>query len=35
MEHDIASWLADIKQAIDEMNEFLPDKKFSSNFKMI
>jgi uncharacterized protein with HEPN domain len=27
MELEIASWLADIKQAIDEINEFLPDKK--------
>ncbi len=27
MEHEIASWLADIKQAINEINEFLPDKK--------
>ncbi len=27
MEREIASWLADIKQAITEINEFLPEKK--------
>ncbi len=33
MEHEIASWLADIKQAINEINEFLPDKKDFLEFK--
>jgi hypothetical protein len=27
MEIEIASWLSDIKQAINEINEFLPDRK--------
>lgn len=27
MQHEIASWLSDIKQAIQEINTFLPDKK--------
>jgi len=27
MEDEIKTWLSDIKQAIDEINDFLPDKK--------
>ena len=27
MENEIKAWLADIKQAITEINSFLPDKK--------
>lgn len=27
MEYEINTWLADIKQAIIEINQFLPDKK--------
>ena len=27
MENEIKTWLADIKQAINEINDFLPDKK--------
>lgn len=33
MEKEIKVWLADIKQAIDEINDFLPDKKDFFNFK--
>lgn len=33
MEHEIASRLADIKQAIQEINSFLPDKKDFFEFK--
>lgn len=33
MEKEIKVWLADIKQAIDEKNDFLPDKKDFFNFK--
>lgn len=33
MQHEIASWLADIKQAIQEINNFLPDNKDFSDFK--
>jgi len=27
MKHEISTWLSDIRQAINEINEFLPDKK--------
>lgn len=27
MEHEITTWLSDIKQAIQEINSFLPEKK--------
>jgi len=33
MEDEIKTWLADIKQAISEINEFLPDKKNFYQFK--
>ncbi len=33
MENEIKTWLADIKQAIDEINSFLPDKKDFFSFK--
>jgi len=33
MEDDIKTWLMDIKQAIVEINEFLPDKKNFFQFK--
>ncbi|MCU0442991.1 MAG: DUF86 domain-containing protein [Bacteroidia bacterium] len=33
MKHEIASCLADIKQAIDEINTFLPEKKNFFEFK--
>ncbi len=35
MEIEIASCLADIKQAINEINEFLPNQKTSSSFRKI
>lgn len=34
MEVEIKTWLADIKQAITEINIFLPDKKISLHFNM-
>ena len=33
MEDEIKTWLADIKQAINEINDFLPDKKNFYQFK--
>jgi len=33
MEDEIKAWLSDIKQAIIEINEFLPDKKNFYNFQ--
>ncbi|MDB5009160.1 MAG: antitoxin [Mucilaginibacter sp.] len=33
MEDEIKTWLSDIKQAIDEINEFLPDKKSFFQFQ--
>jgi uncharacterized protein with HEPN domain len=33
MENEIKTWLSDIKQAIDEINLFLPDKMDFFNFK--
>jgi uncharacterized protein with HEPN domain len=33
MEDEIRTWLGDIKQAIDEINEFLPDKKNFYHFQ--
>jgi uncharacterized protein with HEPN domain len=33
MEDDIKTWLSDIKQAIIEINEFLPDQKNFYQFK--
>src|SRR6476620_8036798 len=33
MKHEIATWLADIKQAINEIKGFLPDKKDFFEFK--
>jgi hypothetical protein len=35
MEDDIKTWLSDIKQAIIEINDFLPDQKISINLKKI
>ena len=32
MEKEIKVWLADIKQAIDELNQFLPGKKVFQGF---
>lgn len=33
MEKEIKVWLADIKQAISEINQFLPEKKIFEDFK--
>jgi len=33
MENEIKTWLADIEQAIAEINQFMPTKKISLNFK--
>ena len=33
MEDEIKTWLSDIKQAITEINDFLPDKKDFYQFK--
>ena len=33
MEKEIKVWLSDIKQAIDEINQFLPDQKVFSEFQ--
>ncbi len=33
MEKEIKVWLSDIKQAISEINQFLPDKKVFQNFQ--
>lgn len=33
MENEIKTWLSDVKQAIDEINSFLPDKKDFFLFK--
>ncbi len=33
MEKEIKVWLSDIKQAIIEINQFLPEKKYSKSFK--
>jgi len=33
MEDEIRTWLSDIKQAINEINDFLPDKKNFFEFK--
>lgn len=33
MEAEIKTWLADIKQAIDEVNSFLPDQKNFEKFQ--
>ena len=33
MENEIKTWLADIKQAIREINQFLPDKEHFANFQ--
>jgi hypothetical protein len=35
MEDEIKTWLSDIKQAIVEINDFLPDKKNFFHFKRI
>ena len=35
MEDELKTYLSDIKQAIIEINSFLPDKKTFSNFKKI
>jgi uncharacterized protein with HEPN domain len=33
MEKEIKIWLSDIKQAISEINQFLPDKKIFQDFQ--
>ncbi len=33
MEKEIKVWLSDIKQAISEINQFLPDKKVFQDFQ--
>ena len=33
MEKDIKVWLSDIRQAISEINQFLPDKKVFQHFQ--
>jgi len=33
MEDEIRTWLSDMKQAINEINDFLPDKKDFFQFK--